>query len=88
LDKEKFRECVDEHQSVERVEKDLELGRLNGVHVTPTIFVNGIRYEGDKNAEQLRAILEAAERGDVTPVSTGHSSTAQSGVADPVGTLK
>jgi hypothetical protein len=45
----------------------VKLGRWNAVHVTPTMFVNGVRYEGAKDITQLRTILDAAEREEVRP---------------------
>jgi protein-disulfide isomerase len=63
-----FEDCVDNHLSAPRIKGDLDLGIQNKVHATPTFFVNGVRYEGTKDAAQIRAILEAAERGEVWPV--------------------
>jgi len=41
------------------VEEDLEEGRANGVTGTPTLFVNGVRYDG---AWDLYSLLESLER--------------------------
>jgi NhaA family Na+:H+ antiporter len=41
------------------VEEDLEEGRANGVTGTPTLFVNGVRYDG---AWDFYSLLEAIER--------------------------
>lgn len=77
LDVDKFKHCVDEHQSAGVVDRDIELGLQNGVHATPTIFVNGIVYEGARDGQQLQAIVAAARRGDVWPVSVSlHQSNA------------
>lgn len=70
LDIPKFSECVDGHLSSQAVGSDLALGRSNGVHATPTMFVNGIKYEGVRDLEQLQNIVAAAARGDVRPVTT------------------
>lgn len=63
---------MNEHESAGVVDKDIELRRQNGVHVTPTFFVNGVVYTGTKDATQLQAILEAARHGDAWPVSVSH----------------
>jgi protein-disulfide isomerase len=69
LDVDKSTDCLDEHQAAGAVDQDIELGRQNGVHVTPTFFVNGVVYDGAKDTAQFKAILEAAQRGDVWPVN-------------------
>jgi protein-disulfide isomerase len=68
LDMAQFKNCVDQHLSDKLIKNDVDLGRKNYVSGTPTLFVNGVRYEGYRDAEQLRAIIEAARRGDVWPV--------------------
>ncbi len=69
LDVSKFKSCIANHRSAALVKADVDLGLQNGVHATPTFFVNGVRYQGTKNAEQLKAILDAARRGEVWPVA-------------------
>jgi protein-disulfide isomerase len=72
IDAAAFRDCVDEHRSRELVTRDLELGVLNGVHATPTFFVDGVKYEGNWRIAQLNAMIDAALRGDVLPQKVTH----------------
>jgi len=59
LDMDRFDHDVDDPQLRERVEEDLADGRANGVTGTPTIFVDGQRYDG---AWDFYSMLEALER--------------------------
>jgi NhaA family Na+:H+ antiporter len=63
LDMERFRRDLDSDETRRRVEEDLAEGRRNGVTGTPTIFVEGLRYDG---AWDFYSMLEALER----PVGT------------------
>jgi protein-disulfide isomerase len=45
-----------------RVEADVQSGRANGVHSTPTFFFNGVLHDGHYDAPTLRAKLEEARR--------------------------
>jgi protein-disulfide isomerase len=47
----------------ERVERDLRCGRQDGVTGTPTLFLNGRRFQGDwSDADTFIAALQAAAR--------------------------
>jgi NhaA family Na+:H+ antiporter len=63
LDMERFRRDLDSDEARRRVDEDLAEGRRNGVTGTPTLFVDGIRYDG---AWDFYSMLEALER----PVGT------------------
>jgi protein-disulfide isomerase len=52
-----FEKCVDKDLALGLVSKDVALGEANGVRATPALFVNGVRYDGVPNAEQLLAII-------------------------------
>jgi protein-disulfide isomerase len=46
-----------------KVAEDYESGVKSGVKGTPTFFINGVRYEGEKDYESLkRAVNEASEK--------------------------
>src|SRR5260221_552198 len=49
----------DSNEIRQRVEEDLSHGRRNGVTGTPTLFVDGVRYDG---AGDFYSMLEALER--------------------------
>ena len=59
LDTERFRRDLDDPNVRQRVEEDLADGRRNGVTATPTIFIDGIRYDG---AWDFYSMLEALEQ--------------------------
>jgi len=44
----------------QHIKADYDAGRLSGVHKTPTLFINGRRYDG---AIEAKAIITAAETG-------------------------
>ena len=59
LDAERFERDLDDPTLRQRVREDLADGRRNGVTATPTIFIDGSRYDG---AWDFHSLLEALER--------------------------
>lgn len=59
LDVERFERDLDDPQVRARVEEDLADGRANGVTGTPTLFVDGVRYDG---AWDYDSVLESLQR--------------------------
>src|SRR5258708_4525922 len=59
LDIERFRRDLEADEIRNRVDEDLSEGKRNGVTGTPTLFVDGIRYDG---AWDFYSMLEALER--------------------------
>jgi NhaA family Na+:H+ antiporter len=59
LDRSRFERDLDSEPVRARVERDLAGGRENGVTGTPTLFVDGVRYDG---AWDYHSMLEALER--------------------------
>jgi NhaA family Na+:H+ antiporter len=59
LDIERFRRDLEAEEIRNRVEEDLSEGKRNGVTGTPTLFVDGMRYDG---AWDFYSMLEALER--------------------------
>jgi Na+:H+ antiporter, NhaA family len=59
LDAERFERDLDDPKVLQRVREDLSDGRRNGVTATPTIFIDGIRYDG---AWDFHSLLEALQR--------------------------
>jgi NhaA family Na+:H+ antiporter len=59
LDLERFRRDLDSSQTHQRVSEDLVEAQRNGVTGTPTLFIDGIRYDG---AWDFYSMLEALER--------------------------
>jgi NhaA family Na+:H+ antiporter len=59
LDMRRFRHDLEDPKLRQRIDDDLADGRHNGVTATPTIFVDGVRYDG---AWDFYSMLEALER--------------------------
>jgi NhaA family Na+:H+ antiporter len=59
LDMDRFSRDVDGAQAQARVAQDIADGRRNGVSGTPTIFIDGVRYDG---AWDFFSMLDALER--------------------------
>ena len=49
-----LRTALEAHQFADRVERDVESGAANGVHGTPSVFINGERYRGPRDVASLR----------------------------------
>jgi protein-disulfide isomerase len=48
----------------ERIQGDLNGGLRSGVNGTPTLFINGRRYDGERDAESLLGALNAVAAGN------------------------
>ena len=59
LDMERFKRDLEDPSLRQRIDEDLEDGRRNAVTATPTIFVDGLRYDG---AWEFYSMLEALQR--------------------------
>ncbi len=59
LDLERFRRDMDGDAARERVADDLAAGRENGITGTPTLFIDGLRYDG---AWDFHSLLEGLDR--------------------------
>ncbi len=55
LDPEALRKAFDDRGTVESIMKGEEDGERSGVEGTPTLFLNGVRYEGEFDAESIIA---------------------------------
>jgi protein-disulfide isomerase len=60
LDVDRFRTDLMEHTRAERVHEDFISGVHSGVQGTPTFFVNGVRYDGPRDAAGMLAAVEHA----------------------------
>jgi Na+:H+ antiporter, NhaA family len=59
LDLKRFERDLEDPKLRKRVREDLDDGRHNGVTATPTLFIDGIRYDG---AWDFHSLVEALER--------------------------
>jgi protein-disulfide isomerase len=53
LDLERFKNDIQQKALADKVEKDFESGLRSGVNRTPTFFINGKKYDGDWDGDQL-----------------------------------
>lgn len=60
LDVARFKQDMHDHIHEPRIQRDVRSGRESGVQGIPTLFINGVRYEG---AMKLATILETIENG-------------------------
>jgi protein-disulfide isomerase len=60
LDPERFESAMRLHIHEGRVREDLASGSASGVRGTPTLFINGIRYDGPRDRSSLVAALARA----------------------------
>jgi protein-disulfide isomerase len=58
LDTRRFRDELKGRTYEERVRQDFRRGVENGVYGTPSLFINGIRYEGGLNLNSLRGRIK------------------------------
>jgi hypothetical protein len=62
LDLANFQGCLENQLSLGLVFRDLNLASANNIDSTPTLFVNGRRMAGVKDAAQLRQLIEDAKK--------------------------
>ncbi len=60
LDRRAADAAVEDQTYGERIDRDVEGGTRSGVHGTPTFFINGERYEGEWEYEELAGAIDAA----------------------------
>ncbi len=58
LDMEKFKAALDNGEFTARVKADMAEGQKAGVRGTPSIYVNGRKYQGQRNAKAMIAIID------------------------------
>ena len=62
LDRERFNHDVSGHVYRPRIDADRRSGDKSGVSGTPTFFINGVRYDGEGNLDDLMAALRHADQ--------------------------
>lgn len=60
IDAARLRSDLEAHTYRDRVLEDVGRGRENGVRSTPTFFLNGTRYQGEMNLEDLLIAIQNA----------------------------
>jgi protein-disulfide isomerase len=62
-DSARFARCVTGEESSRRVQEDIALGNRLGVNATPTVIVNGARWQSPPTPAQLDSIVRAVTSG-------------------------
>lgn len=62
LDLNSFQTCFDNEMSLGLVLRDIDLATANEINATPTVFINGHRLQGIKDAKQLLELIDAAAK--------------------------
>jgi protein-disulfide isomerase len=81
LNHDAFHDCVNEALTMGPVSKDVELGKRFGVEATPTIFVNGTKIQGVRDAAQLKDLIEQAKAGKLVPTALEAPATQRASTA-------
>jgi protein-disulfide isomerase len=58
LDVERVRDELKHQIYTDKVRADFIAGVQNGVYGTPGLFLNSVRYDGDRGAESIRSLLQ------------------------------
>ena len=64
-----FESCISEEKHKGTVEQDKVQADADGVHATPTLFINGYRVEGAQPFDILKDLIEQALNGDLNTQS-------------------
>lgn len=64
LDVKRFKDDIQQKALADKVEKDFETGLRSGVNRTPTFFINGKKYEGSYNRDELFQTLKSQLTGN------------------------
>ena len=70
LDMTHFEADFSSREILARIERDINQGMQNGVHQTPTLFINGDLYEGPIEESALRRAMDHALLHPKVPTST------------------
>jgi len=58
LDMGRFEDDINDAALRQKIEEDKRLGLRSGVNGTPTLFINGVRYDGPRSFEALADVIE------------------------------
>ena len=65
LDIDQFSEDYNSEETAERINRDLDSGRTAGIGGTPTLYINGSLYEGQRSPEVFAAIVQLFQMEDI-----------------------
>jgi protein-disulfide isomerase len=65
LNMEEFESCISKEKHKGTVEQDAAEAEASGVHATPTLFINGVKFEGAQPFSILKDLIEDALNGNL-----------------------
>jgi len=82
VDETQLTSCVDRELALGPVMQDQQLGQKMGIHGTPSLFINGVRFDGARSADEINSLVERASRGELVapPESTAPTAASPSRV--------
>ena len=69
LDMTEFQSCINTEKYKGKVEQDTVDAKTDGVRATPTLFINGVKFEGSEPYYILKDLIEQALNGDLNKQS-------------------
>ncbi len=65
LNMDEFKSCLSEDKHKVTVDQDAAKAEADGVHATPTLFINGVKVEGAQPFSALKQLIEQALNGNL-----------------------
>ena len=69
LDMTEFQSCINTEKYKGKVEQDAVDAKTDGVRATPTLFINGVKFEGSEPYHILKDLIEQALNGNLNKQS-------------------
>ncbi len=52
-----YEACLSSHRATPDIERDVKFATEHNIHATPTLFINGVRLEGVRRAQEIRGFI-------------------------------
>ena len=71
LDTNAFQKCLSDEKYKSKVEQDAAQARTDGVHATPTLFINGYKVEGAQPYDIIKHVIDEILKGNQLDSQSG-----------------